>query len=129
MLQGLVAAAGRQQRVAVVGKGVRIARFEPRRRSQMEDRTLCIPSLEQDVAEVVVGGGVGGRIVHRGTVLLQGFVVARPIDAADIPAFARGSRRLLAELLQPDSGGGDGRRWGDPVVPFRPGSGSGKGRR
>jgi len=64
-----------------------------------------------------------------GPVHVQGFVVARPIDAADIPAFARGSRRLLAELLQPDSGGGDGRRWGDPVVPFRPGSGSGKGRR
>ncbi len=64
-----------------------------------------------------------------GPVHVQGYLVSRPTGASEIAAFARASRRLVGELLEPESGRGDVRRWGEPVVPFRPGSGSGRGRR
>jgi len=58
-----------------------------------------------------------------GPVDVQGYVIARPMDGDAIPAFAAGSAALLDELLAGQTTLAGARRWGDPIVPFRPGSG------
>lgn len=59
-----------------------------------------------------------------GPVHVQGFLVARPMTAAEVPGFAARSARLLDDLLAGVSPRPGGRRTGDPVVPFRYGPGS-----
>ena len=59
-----------------------------------------------------------------GPVYGQGFLIARPMDAAEVPGFARRSPKLLQELLASVPSRPGGRRTGDPVVPFRYGPGA-----
>jgi len=59
-----------------------------------------------------------------GPVDVQGFLIARPMEAAEVAAFARRSTRHLEELLADAAPQAGGRRVGDPVVPFRQGPGS-----
>jgi len=59
-----------------------------------------------------------------GPVHAQGFVIARPMPADEIPGFAECSTQLLDDLLASVPPHPGGRRMGDPVVPFRPGTGS-----
>lgn len=58
-----------------------------------------------------------------GPVHVQGFLIARPMAAAEVPAFARRSAQLLRELLAGAAPQVGGRRTGDSVVPFRYGVG------
>jgi diguanylate cyclase (GGDEF)-like protein len=58
-----------------------------------------------------------------GPVDVQGFLVGRPMAAAEVVSFARSSARQLDQLLagaEPQAGA---RRFGAPVVPFRQGPG------
>jgi len=57
-----------------------------------------------------------------GPVFAQGFLIARPMIASDIPAFARRSPQLLHELLAAAASGPALRRTGNQVVPFRLGA-------
>jgi diguanylate cyclase (GGDEF)-like protein len=58
-----------------------------------------------------------------GPVQAQGFLIARPMAAAEIPGFARRCPALLGELRAGDARPAATRRSEETVVPFRPGPG------
>jgi diguanylate cyclase (GGDEF)-like protein len=59
-----------------------------------------------------------------GPVHVQGYLIARPMPAAEVPGFVRGSPELLDALLAVVPPQAGGRRIDDPVVPFRRGPGA-----
>lgn len=59
-----------------------------------------------------------------GAVQAQGFLIARPMTAAEVPGFARSSAARVRELRASAPADTGARRQADPVVPFRPAPGT-----